>query len=62
MAESRAYRKLEAKIEEARNRQVAFIMDGSACDYATYRQSVGYNAALNDVLKLCELIEQEEAQ
>lgn len=60
--ESRPYRRLAAKIEAQRAKRAEFIVGGGASDYAQYRESVGYDAAMQDVLKLCEEIESEENQ
>lgn len=59
MARSHYQVKLVEKLENAASKEAAFLIAGTADDYAKYREVVGYIRGLNDAVKIANQIEQE---
>lgn len=59
MASNLFHKKLLAKIEDQKLKRQEYLANGYASDYPNYREAVGYLQGLNDVIKLCDDIEQE---
>ena len=58
MADNLFHRRLEAKVQAQIAKRTEYVMGGGLTE-TMYREEVGYVRGLNDALKLCEEIEQE---
>lgn len=59
MARTRLFAKLQAKIEERINSVGSSLLMGTAQDYPSYKDWVGYVRGLRDAIKLLDEIEGE---
>ncbi len=62
MPDTRPYRKLVAKIDEFRQDQRTWILEGGPKDWAAYREEVGVERAVQMMKQFMDEIEKEENQ